>query len=693
MKPGHFFAALALLFSLAACERPVVIPANVAVTLPPNQNFIISATVPVTPLTPTMVGPSQTPTLTPTATPTVTPTPTASLTPTWTPVPTRRSPFPAAQGTPIIDLGFQEINFDNLAQLTPVFTALESTPRHFALSGDREKLFLATSTGLFLFNRQGEVLAHWEQAFTLPIDCETCLSINRDGSRLALMTRNAGSWEAQVYDVAGDTLTSVFALPVEPLYQGLRNEANIAISPDNNFLAFQAGPGTLRVIDLVSKLQVLGYDRRVDGISFTPDGEYFIIHGGPELLFYQVPNWTRPANNLLLPREDVPFTVSPSGKFLAWALPTQVRIYSIEALQIVREINVAPITAKNRVWEIDFSDDQTLRGYAVRPGTAPANPTVETYQWEVKTGKALSAETQVDVLPDPLTWLWGTALTLPSTKGELEAGDTGFQALRFISDTMFMANSPHSACWFKVFTAETTCFKNADQRLFATDGNTYTEILSEKASLLQDRAGVTIFNIGPYRFQVVSRTGEWAVIESGKGVNLYVKGKSFPQEAVKGSFQGFAENADWIALSTLEKENSFTLTMIDKKTGDALFQKPDNFLYPPLLMTADGTVYYLQRDLDQNQTILNYLDPETHKINEYTRFFLPAEPRVLTLSNNGLFAIGQADGAVLVMLKDGGQQASFQAATSAIQGLSFSPNGHFLLVASAEGLRVFAILP
>ncbi len=690
MKPGHIFAALLVLVALSACERPIVIPANVAVTLPPNQNFIISATVPVTPPT---AGPSLTPTLEPTATLTPTPTPTLTPTPTWTPVPTHKSPFPAAQGTPIIDFGFQTITFENLPQLTPIFAALESTPRHFALSGDRQKLFLSTSTGLFVFNRQGEVLAHWKDVFTLPIACESCLSVNRDGSRLALMTRHAGTWEAQVYDVQGETLTPVFALPVEPVYQGQRNEASIAISPDNNFLAFKAGPGTLRVIDLASKLQVLGYNRQVDGISFTPDGTYFIIHGARELLFYQVSNWVRPANNLLLPREDAPYTLSPSGKLLAVALSTRMRVYSVEKLQIIREINVPPSNIDNRLWQIDFKDDLVLRGYAVRPGTAPENPTVETGEWEVETGKTLGFETTPNVVPDALTWFWGQKLTLPANKGDLEAGDPGFLALRFISDTMFLVNNPHTACWFKIFTGETTCFKDPDHRLFATDGNTYTETLSEKASLLQDRGGVTIFNIGPYRFQVVSRTGEWAVIESGKGVNVYVKGKNFPQESVKGSFQGFAENANQIALNTLEKENSFTLTIIDKKTGDALYQKKDNFLYPPLLMTVDGTVYYLQRDLDQNQTILNYLDPETHKLNEYTRISLPAEPKVLALSNNGLFAIGQVDGSVLVMLKDGGQQTTIQAATSAIQGLAFSPNGHFLAVASAEGLQIFSILP
>lgn len=690
MKPGSFLAALISIFILSACEQPLVIPANVAVTLPPNQNFIISATAPVTPPTP---GPSPTPTLPPTATLTPIPTATFTETPTLTPAPTRKSPFPAAPGTPMLDPGFQPITLENLPALAPIFTALESTRRHAAISADRQKLFLSTSTGLFLFNRKGEVLAHWKKVFTAEIPCESCLSVNRDGSRFAVMTRNAGKWEAQVYDVQGENLTQVFAFPAEPVFQGLRNEASIAISPDNGYLAFKAGAGTLHVINLETKLQVLGYDRQVNGVSFTPDGVNFVIHGGQELLFYETSNWAYPANNLLLPREETPFTFSPSGKRLAVALPTKMRIYAIEKMRIIREIDVLPSNAVTRQWQLDFKDDQTLNGYAIRWDTFQTNATVETGQWEVETGKTLSLETVTTSTPDALVSFWGAALPLPTTKGDLEAGASGVQTFRFISDTMLLVNSPHVVCWFKLFTGETTCSKDADHILFATDGNIYVEVVSAKSTLLQNRSGETVFEVGAYRFKVVNRTGEWAVIESGKGTNLYARGKKLPQESVKGSLQAFAENAKQIVLTTLEKENTFTLTIIDKETGNALYQKKDNFLYQPIVMTSDGTVYYLQRDLDRNQTILNYLDPVTRQINEATRISLPAEPRVMTLSVAGLLALGQEDGSVLVMTQDGGQSFTFQGATSAIEGLAFSPNGLFLAVASGEGVRVFAVLP
>ena len=135
------------------------------------------------------------------------------------------------------------------------------------------------------------------------------------------------------------------------------------------------------------------------------------------------------------------------------------------------------------------------------------------------------------------------------------------------------------------------------------------------------------------------------------------------------------------------------MTFIDKATGNTVFQKKSNFLFKPILMAADGTVYYLQRDLEKNQTILNVIDPKTHKISEFTRLPLAAEPTFMTLSSTGLFAIGQKDGSVFVMTQDGSHSITFQAATSSISGLSFNLNGKLLAVASEEGVRVFAVLP
>ncbi len=438
---------------------------------------------------------------------------------------------------------------------------------------------------------------------------------------------------------------------------------------------------------------MLGYDRPVDGVRFTPDGAYLVIHGGRELLFYNTQTWKRPTNNLLLPREDTPFVISPNGKLIALALPTKLRVYAIETLQVTREINVPPSNANTREWQLAFVDDKTLNGYAIRWKTNHIQGTVETGQWDLETGTTLRFETLDNLVPNALTALWGAELPLASNKGELEPGAQPLNAFRFVNEWMLLVNTPHSACWFKLDTGETTCFKDPDHVLFATDGNTLKEVLGQYNTDLQDRSGKTLIQVGNTHFEVVNRTGEWALINSGSGTNLYTKDKKLPQESVKGSLQGFSENANLLVILTLEKENTFYLTIIDKTTGNTIFQKKTNFLLKPILMTANGAVYYLQRDLDKNQTIINVITPETYEVSELTRLSLASEPRIITFSTTGLFAIGQKDGSVLVMTQDGTQNATFQAATSPINGLSFNPSGRFLAVASEEGVRIYTLLP
>ena len=679
-----------LLIILSACSGPIVIPANMAVTLPANQSFIVHATLPVTAVEPTQtLVPAETAS-TPTAMPSSSATPT--LTPTNTPQPTRKSAYPAAQGTPLIDTGFSPIAIENLPQLGVVFQALSASPRQAAISGDGQRLFLSTSAGLFLFDRQGQLLGHWPNIFTDAISCESCISANRDGSRVAVMTRHAGSWQAQVYVIEAGQATLLLALPAETSYQAARNEASIAISPDDSLLAFKAGAGTLRVIDLQSKLQVLGYERSVTGITFTPDGTRFVIHGGQEMLFYDVATWKTPAN-LLLPREDTPYAFSTDGSLLAIALPTKMRIYSVEKMQMLREINVPPSNAELRQWQIGFQEDNTLSGYALRWDTFHTSATVETGKWNIETGESLAFETSASAAPDALAWLWGASLPLPSSIGELEAGVLDYAAFRFVSEGLLLVNSPHSACWLKLLTGESTCFKDPGRVLFATDGSAFSEQLDKSSTSLVDRAGTASILTGPYRIAAINRTGEWALINTGTGTDLYTKGKKLPRESVKGQPQGFAENAKYIVFTAREKENTFTITLVDKTTGETKYQKKDNFLYKPLLMTLDGTIYYMQNELGRNQTILNVIDPKTLQVSEVSRLSLLAIPQTLALSSTDLFAIGQNDGSVLIMTRDGAQSAAFQAASSPIAGLSFSADGRFLAVASTEGVRVYAILP
>jgi WD40 repeat protein len=689
LKIQTAFINVILLTLLSACNNPIIVPADVAVTLPPNQDFILRATVPAAPgeagFTPT---PPSAPTIIP-------PTPTAVPTETPSPVPTRvrKLPYPIGPGEALIDLGFQLITLENAPSLQPVFSSLNVTRRHSTISQDGQKLFLSTSNGTYMFDRAGNMLAYWKKINTADIACTSCMSANSDGSRLALMTRNAGAWEAQVYTVTEGQATLSLSLPIDPVFKGIPNEASIAISPDNTYLALKVGDGPLRVINLQTNLQVLDFTKPFDAISFTPNGSHFVVHAGQELLIYKVDDWiTR--QNLLLPRENTPFTFSPDGQMVAIALPTLLRVYQLDPLKQTLEINVPPSNASAREWKIAFNDNTSISGIAVQWDTYKTAATIETGQWDLQTGNTLRFDSSTSSAPDTLAALWGSSPVLPVTRNVLEMGVLPYQAFRFISDNTILINTPHSACWLKLLTGETSCFQDAEHVLFASDANTFKEVVADNSSTLVElRSQAPIIAVGPYHFVAVNRTGEWALVDNGTGTDLYTKGKTWLQESVKGNLQGFAENANLLVFTALEKENSFTITVVDKTSGNAVVQKNDNFLYKPVVMTSDGTIYYTQNELDHNQTVFNRIDPVTRQISELTRLSLPAKPTALILSNNGLFFAGLQDGAVMILNNDLSSSTIFQAATSAIDSLAISPDGRFLAVASMEGVQIFSVFP
>ena len=691
MKRWTAVAAVMLNLLLVACNNPIIIPADMAVTLPANQDYILHATLPVTPTSALESGTASL-TPSPTLTASVTLPPTATLT--RTPVPTRKPIFPVAPGNPLIDPGFQPIVIDNALRLTPVFVATKTSFRHSTISGDGQKLFVSTSDGTFVFNRQGAILAHWGNINTAAIECESCISTNFDGTWLAIITRNAGTWEAQLYDLQSDQPSLLLSIPLEAEFKGTRNEVSIAISPDDKYLAFRAGSGALRVLDMDTKLQALSYDRPVNGVSFSPDGSRFVIHAGQELLIYQVSDW-KIVTNLLLPRDETPYSFSPDDSQLVLALPSILRVYGTNPIKLLREINVPPSNAITRQWQIFFSDDNILNGYAVSWDAYKKNAVTENGQWNIGSGEQLRFETSSSSTPDALSALWNSPIRLPATEnGELEPVSDGYNAFRFISNDILLINSQHAACWLKLMVGETTCFKDPDHVLFASDTNTFKEILENSYTGLSEfRSGKINIQTGPYRVLAINRSGEWALINTGKGTDLYTRGKNLSQESVSGVLQGFAENITRIVFTTLEKQNTFTITVVNKATGDAIVQKKDNFLDQPVIMVTDGTIYYTQRELDRNQTIFNSIDPMSNKTNEITRISLPAEIKALALSTNGLFAAGLQDGSVLFLTKDGTQSVIFQAESNPIQGLSFSLDGRFLAISSPEGVRIFAVLP
>lgn len=640
------------------------------------------------PSAPEPAAPLETPTPTVTPLPTETPTPTPSITP-W---PTRKSPYPAALGTQVIDMGFAPIGVENVPNLIAVFSAQRGDLRHAAASRDGQKLFVTSANGLFVFNRLGEQLAHWPELTTFKMECDNCLSVNRDGSRFAFLARNAAQWEAQVYEIRGDAAVKILGLPVDAAFLNRANEGRIALSPDGMLLAYATSSTPLRVFDLASGLQVFTDEREAHDLEFTPDGAFFVVRQMRTLFFYNPADWGLPAD-LVLPNDDTPYSFAPDGSAVVLALNTRLRVFSLPDLKLTREASLPPGSIENRAWQMFFPDATTLRLYSQQLDSFGKTALVDTGEWNITNGESLRFETFATDDPQPLSSLWGAALTLTSSTGDLEPD--AYNGFRFISDGMVLVNSQHSACWLKYLTAELTCFKDPEHVLFASDGVTFREILETYNTLLQTWGGETTLQISPYRITNLNRSGDWAFVDvRGLSADLYARGKTLPEESVAGVLQGFAENPTHMVFTTQQANKTFTLTIFEKASGASLFQVKMDYLYQPLALTRDGTVFFFERDLDKNLVILNRIAPSTFEISEVARLPLPSAPQVVAASaNSGLLAIGLADGSVYVTTQDASAGAFFQGFGTIINGLSFSPDGRYLAVASPDGVKIFAAKP
>ena len=312
MKIYFAFFALIVLALFSACGPIPFLDSPTPTVAPVSPSGEDTTAAPGLTETP---SPTSTPIPTDTETPTLTATPT--ITATITPVPTRKSPYPVGLGTLLPDLGFPEIGVETLGKLKPVFRIINQDLWHSAASRDGKQLFAATSNGLVVYDRQGKELAYWPSIILYNLPCGSCLSVNRDGSRFALVTRKDGVWEAQVYNVDGEKAALLFEQPIDAAFHGAANEVRVALSPDGLLLAY-GGDGDTLVIDLGSLKQVFSYPRKTDALVFTPDGVSFAIRRGREMLFWKTATWKNPAN-LLLPAEDTPYAFSPDGKYLAVA--------------------------------------------------------------------------------------------------------------------------------------------------------------------------------------------------------------------------------------------------------------------------------------------------------------------------------------------------------------------------------------
>ncbi len=688
MKVRHLFFALVFLGLLSACGRPQP-PAEATATLTPEASSTPAPTSTLPPIAP----PTSRMTITVEAsrTPKSLPSATASLTPGIPNTPT--SPYPVGVTTPIPDPGFLEIIPENVAQLTPIFKIAQQSIWQSAASRDGQLLFVGTNNGMFLYNRQGQELASWPSMIVPNLPCEACMSINSDGSRFALATHKDGKWFAQVYNVYENVPTLLLEKPINAPVRGIVNEVRVAISPDGLLLAYGAAEGDTLLIDMNNSQTLLTNQGGADSATFSPDGAYFVIRRGRLLLFWKTPVWKNPAN-LQLPEENTPYAFSPDGKRLAIASTDNVRAYALDTLALKREIPIPTPKDLTRAWKITFLDDKILAGYNARWNSAHTKATIDVAQWNLDTGETLQMATNETDSPDALSALWGANISLTkASSGPVTLSQ--YNVFRFVDQDQLLVNSLHSACWLTLSSGATTCYDNPKFKVLSSQTEPYLEIRQERSTLIQRTNGDRIFELeATYPILAVNLDGKYFLVNVNDATtDVYFESRKSGFESLPGSLLTYTENAQKIVFNTMQRSGQGWISMVDKGQLKTTYQKKADFMLKPLALTADNKVYFLQQDVGQQQVFLKVITPPTFAITNLARLTLPAEPQVMSISEKGVFAFGLQDGSVSIVSPDGLQVGSFQAVYTPISGISLTPDGRYLAVASEDGIRIYAVVP
>lgn len=690
MEIRHVFFALVFLGLLTGCGAPpAAAPPTPETAATQEPGAAATATIASTDAAPLTGTPTRAPSMTRTITAS------ATLTATITPQPTRTSPYPVGLGTPIPDIGFPEINLENAARLGPVFKISQQRVWQTATSRDRQKLFVATNNGMFLFDRQGQQLAHWPSIILYHLPCEACLSINTDGSRFALATHKDGKWFAQVYNVFENNPLLLLEKPMDVDFRGVPHEALIAISPDGLLLAYGTINSTVAVIDMnnVGSEPVLTHESATDSVVFSPDGTLFITRRGRAMQFFNTATWKTPAS-LVLPAENIPFVFSPDGKRIAVVSSDRVLIYDLESLRPTREIPIRPASVVPRVWETTFIDDKILAGYNVRWDAAHTKATLEVAQWNIETGETLQMGSSETDSPDTLSALWGANISLTTPPGPVAIGH--YDVFRFVDQDQLLVNSAHSACWLKISLGETACFDDPENRVLASQIAAYREVRLDRSTVIQDWPGNEIYELpSPYEILHLNWSAEYFMVNvKDVSTDIYFEPQRFAISSVAGTVSNHTENITKIVLTTQQKPTGVIISMVDKGSLETSYEKKADFILKPLALTSDNRVYFVQQDLGQPQVILKVIDGKPpYQITDVARLTLPAEPEVMAVAASGMLAFGMKDGSLALVSPDGQQVFTMQAIYSAVTGISFTSDGRYLALASDEGIRIYAVLP
>ena len=688
MKIRPVFLTLLLLGLLSGCQMPFApVPATPTPTESPTSTQLptLTATLTFTP------APTQTHFLTETPTPSSTPRPTKTIPPI---PPTATSPYPVGIGTSIPDPGFVEITTENTARLSLVLQTVQQNLWQTATSRDGKQLFVATNNGLLVYDKQGQQLAHWPALLTSSQPCEACLSINADGTRFAVMTHHAGKWLAQVYNVYENNPVLLLEKPLDIEVKNTPNPVHTALSPDGLLLAYGSKDGETILIDMNNSQTLVSNQGGADAAIFSPDGSYFMIRDGRQMLFWKTPIWKNPIN-LQLPAEDSPYTFSVDGKLLAIAQTDKIITYAMDTLRPNREIAIETPKDLKRNWQLAFLDENVLAGYSVRWNGEHTRATVEVGQWNIATGQTLQMGSSETDSPDTLSALWGAniSVTVPAP-GPIALSEQ-YDAFRFVDASQLLINSQHSACWLKLPESAATCFKDPRYQVLSSNTEAFREIPQPSTTILQNWKNETVYKmVPPYPILVVNQTGNYYLINvKDITTDVYFKDRPAGIESLPGILVTYAESGGNIVFNTRQKSGAAMISMVNKGNLNTLYQKKVDFMLDPLVVTETNLVYFLQQVVDQPQVTLKQIHNQTYQISDVARLNLPAEPETMSVSANGIFAIGMKDGSIAIVSEDGQQVATFQAIYSPISGIALTPDGRYLAVASADGIRIFAVMP
>lgn len=629
-------------------------------------------------------------TITPAFSPTLDqpPAPTATI----TPIPTRKSPYPVSQGTPLPDPGFVKIGSGNADRLGKVFQNTTSLRQAALISPNKERVMLATSEGLALFAIDGTRIATWPEIKMAQIACPSCLTINEDASRFAVVLRNEGRWQIQVYDIVENKLVALKTFSEKETFGLAPNPAQVALSPDGELLAYSFGGKTYTIYDLPNEKIFFEYSGKVESLHFSRGGQYVAARRGQELLIWDIYSLESGFRNLLLPSPDTAIDFSDGGEFVAIAFGSTIRFYQITPLRLSYEFNLPRSYAANRTWQISFLDDETLRGYALEWDAATGTGRAVLADWTVGNDEPSNFQEVESDSPNTFDNFWNLQLTQKQLTGGLDPNS--YRALRFLNTDLLVVNSQYAICSFRLSTGETTCQTENDIPLFASDGPIFREVREDKKTVLVNPAGEPLFSLAPYPIHWINHSAEFLLLNvDDRTTDLYIRAKDLPVQSVPGVFRAAAENNKLLVFLTRENPELQYLTMVEKASQKMLFQKKESRLYDLLGMALDGTTYFLRQDRDKQQAILKAIPPGTDEVTDLLRIDLRAEPLSMAVSPQNLLAVGMQDGSITIVSLDSLTQKTIQALQGPVSALAFSPDNRYLAVAGQEGITVFAVRP